>query len=239
VGLRGRSTPLRLIGELGVAETRYSTTARLPVETIWSFVEDMDNWASYLVGYQSHEKLSDDRSVWVLKGDVGALQRIVKFNVNVTEWAGPRSVRFELEGVNEPMSGHGAFSMEETTAPASATDPAPASATDPTPMTAAEPVPRRESWGARILERLLRFFHRLVHGQVERAAGADQGVGPGVARLTLELQIQPGGTMAPMIDALIQPAMKIAAEELATRIIAHLERDRDAAESPELQPPLE
>jgi carbon monoxide dehydrogenase subunit G len=215
-----------LIEELGVAEARYSTTARLPVETIWSFVEDMDNWAAYMVGYQSHEKLSDDRSVWVLKGDVGALQRIVKFNVNVTEWAGPRSVRFELEGVNEPMSGHGAFSMEETTA-APATNP-------PQPSTAT----RRESFASRILERLLRFFHRLVHGRVERAAGAGQGVGPGVARLTLELQIQPGGTMAPMIDALIQPAMKIAAEDLATRIVARLEADRDTAERPELGPPL-
>jgi hypothetical protein len=35
--------------------------------------------------------------------------------------------------------------------------------------------------------------------------------------------------MAPMIDALIQPAMKIAAEDLATRIIARLEADLDGA----------
>ncbi len=42
-----------------------------------------------------------------------------------------------------------------------------------------------------------------------------------------------------MIDALIQPAMKIAAEGLATRIIARLEADRDGAErgaEPRLQP---
>jgi carbon monoxide dehydrogenase subunit G len=207
-----------------VAKASYSTTARLPVEAIWSFVEDMDNWAEYMVGYQSHEKLSENRSVWVLKGDVGALQRIVKFNVNVTEWAGPRRVRFELEGVNELMSGLGAFSMEEY------------DGRDPAPATAAA---RRESLAARILESLMRFFHRLVHGRVERAAGADRGAGPGMARLTLELQIQPGGTMAPMIDALIQPAMKIAAEDLATRIIARLEADRDGAEpvaEPRLQP---
>ncbi len=37
-------------------------------------------------------------------------------------------------------------------------------------------------------------------------------------KLTFELRIEPGGPMAPMIDALIRPAMRVAAEDLATRI---------------------
>ena len=205
-----------------MAEVRHSTTARLPVETIWNFVEDMDNWAEYMVGYQSHEKLSADRSVWVLKGDVGALQRIVKFNVNVTEWAGPHRVHFELEGVNESMKGSGAFSMERYE--------------DADVGEAAGAGGNRSGFVGRIVERLLRFFQRLLRGRVERGAGADEGPGAGMAKLTFDLRLEPGGPMAPMIDALIRPALRIAAEDLATRIVARCEADRDGnSPQPELQ----
>ena len=51
-------------------EAEYSTTARLPVPMIWAYVREMDNWAPFLRGYQSHERQSDTDSVWVLKGDV-------------------------------------------------------------------------------------------------------------------------------------------------------------------------
>ena len=42
------------------------------------------------------------------------------------------------------------------------------------------------------------------------------------ARLTFVLRLEPGGPMAPMINALMQPAMAIAAEDLAKRILAHV-----------------
>ncbi len=42
-----------------MAESEYSTTARLPLETIWDFVKEMDNWAPFLTGYQAHEKQSE------------------------------------------------------------------------------------------------------------------------------------------------------------------------------------
>jgi carbon monoxide dehydrogenase subunit G len=211
--------------EFHLAEVRHSTTARLPVEAIWKFVEDMDNWARYVVGYQSHEKLSTDRSVWVLKGDVGVLQRVVKFNVNVTEWAGPKQVHFELEGVNEPMKGSGTFSMDRYEDGDVGEDPANEDA--------------GPGFVGRIIEGLLRFFQRLLRGRVERGAGADEGPGAGMAQLTFELRIEPGGPMAPMIDALIRPAMRVAAEDLATRIVARCEADRDRNPSAPLQPELQ
>jgi carbon monoxide dehydrogenase subunit G len=95
-----------------VPEVEYATTARLPVQTIWEFVEEMDNWASFVVGYQSHEKQSDKDSTWVLKGDVGMLARTVKFAVRIDEWDGPSRVSFSLEGLNEPMKGSGTFLLE-------------------------------------------------------------------------------------------------------------------------------
>ena len=47
--------------------------------------------------------------------------------------------------------------------------------------------------------------------------------GPVTTRMTFALRVDPGGPMAPMIDALMKPAMAAAAEKLALQIVAHLE----------------
>jgi carbon monoxide dehydrogenase subunit G len=184
-----------------MAEVEYSSVAKLPVETIWEFVQEMDNWAQWVAGYQGHEKESETESLWTLKGDVGVLARTVKFRVKVTEWAGPERVRFALEGLNEPMEGSGEFVM---------------TASGDTPS--AEP--SRRGWFSRLIDAVFRFFFRLRHGRVERE---QQAAGSGTSRLTFTLRVDPGGPMAPMVNALMRPAMLPAAENLAERIIAHLE----------------
>lgn len=194
-------------------EVEHVTTARLPVETIWDFVRDMDNWAEFVAGYQSHEKLSEDDSVWVLKGDVGMVTRIVKFNVHVQEWAPPYRVTFSLKGVNEPMEGAGTFRLEAYEREAEA-------GPDTSP---GETRARREGLLSRLFARLARFFYRLARGRAERGAGADEGPGAGMARLTFHLRVDPGGPMGKMIDAMMRPMMLPAAEDLADRIMATLE----------------
>jgi carbon monoxide dehydrogenase subunit G len=191
-----------------VAEVEYSTTAKLPIGTIWDFVREMDHWAQWVVGYQTHEKQSDTESVWVLKGDVGVLARTVRFQVTVTEWAGPERVSFALRGLNEPMQGSGAFVME----PVGAAGPAPA----------ARP---REGFLARLLAAIARFFFRLRHGRAERPASTGTA-GAAETRLTFHLRVDPGGPMAPMVNALIKPLLVPAAEDLANRILAHLEAEQ-------------
>ncbi len=191
-----------------MAEVLYSTTARLPIETIWEFVQEMDNWATFVAGYQSHEKQSERDSLWILKGDVGVLARVVRFAVHVDEWSGPSRVTFSLTGVNEPMQGSGTFLLERYEETGSALAPAP---------------PRSGVLG-RFLEALARFFYRLRHGSARRAAGADAGPGAGTSRLTFRLRIDPGGPMAPMVNALMKPLMLPAAEDLANQILATLER---------------
>ncbi len=188
-----------------MAEAEYSTTAKLPVERVWDFVKEMDNWAGFLTGYQAHEKQSETESVWTLKGDVGVLARVVKFRVNITEWAGPERVTFELEGLNEPMKGGGSFEMA----------PGEAEGASPAPVAP-------KSWLRRLIEAIFRFFFRLRHGRVERAASV-AAAGPGSSRLTFRLHVEPGGPMAPMVNAMIQPAMVPFAEDLADKIMAHLE----------------
>lgn len=194
-------------------EVEYSTTAKLPVDVIWDFVKEMDNWATFVAGYQSHEKQSPDDSVWVLKGDVGALARIVKFQVHVDEWAGPERVIFSLKGVNEPMEGSGTFLLQTWEDEAAA---------------AAAPPPPKKGWWTRLLEAITRFFFRLVHGRTERAASADSGPGAGMSRLTFRLRVDPGGPMAPMVNAMMKPMMMPAAEDLANKIMATLEQRHGA-----------
>ena len=76
----------------------------------------------------------------------------------------------------------------------------------------------------RLLEAIVRSFLRLVSGgRPERAASADAGPGAGMAKLTFRLEINPGGPMAPMVSAMMKPALLPAAEQLANAIMARLE----------------
>jgi carbon monoxide dehydrogenase subunit G len=185
-------------------EVQYSTTARLPVETIWDFVREMDSWAAFVRGYQGHEKESETESIWTLKGDVGVLARTVRFRVRVTEWNGPERVRFELEGLNEPLKGSGVFAMERFEAASAAPEPA-----------------ARRGPLARLLEALFRWLYGWRFGAARREPAG--GPGPGMARMTFSLRLEPGGPMAPMVNALLRPLLLPAAEDLANRIVAHLE----------------
>jgi carbon monoxide dehydrogenase subunit G len=183
-------------------EAEYSTTARLPVPVIWDYVREMDNWAPFLRGYQSHQKQSDVDSTWVLKGDVGMMTRTVKFQVHIDEWGEPSLVRFTLKGVNEPMQGGGEFRLA------------------PYEDASAAPAAPKLGWFAR----LVRWLYRLFAGRSERAASANAGPGAGMARLSFKLRVTPGGPMGPMVDALMKPLMLPVAEELADRIMGELEK---------------
>jgi carbon monoxide dehydrogenase subunit G len=197
-----------------VPAAEYSTSAKLPVEVIWDFVKEMDNWAAFVTGYQSHRKESETDSVWVLKGDVGVLARRLEFRVHIAEWAGPSRVRFELKGLNEPLEGSGSFELAPYEEAGAA----------PTPA-AAEP--RRGL--LRLFESLARFFLRLFSGgKPERAASAGAGPGAGMAKLSFRLELNPGGPMAPMVNALMKPVMLPAAEHLANSIMARLEERHGA-----------
>jgi carbon monoxide dehydrogenase subunit G len=192
-------------------EAEYSTTARLPVPVIWGFVREMDNWARFLRGYQSHVKQSDTDSEWVLKGDVGMVTRTVKFHVHIDEWGEPSRVRFTLKGMNEPMEGGGEFLL------------APFEDASAAAAVAAAPKPG-------VFARFVRWLYRLFAGRSERAASANAGPGAGMSRLSFRLRVKPGGPMGPMVDALMKPLMLPVAEELADRIMAELEKQASAAE---------
>jgi hypothetical protein len=195
-----------------LADATYVTTTRLPADVLWAFVQDMDHWARFVTGYQSHEKKSDTESFWTLKGDLGVLSRTLTFRVLITEWNGPSRVRFALEGQNEPMRGEGAFTIEVLAAEgAEAAPDAPPGA----------PAHTRGFW-LRLFEAFWRRVLRALGGRVSRAA-APVGAGAAAVRMSFALRLEPGGPMAPMVNAMLKPLMLPAAEDLANRILAHLE----------------
>lgn len=194
-----------------MADARYTTTTRVPPERVWDFVQDMDRWAPFVMGYQRHEKQSDTESTWTLKGDLGVMSRTLTFQVLITEWNGPSRVSFTLRGLNEPMTGEGSFTIEKES-----------------PDTAAgqETPDARQPEGtlARWLKTLVRWLFQRFAGRVDREAPPSLASGEAASRLTFELRIDPGGPMAPMVNAMIKPLLLPAAEQLADRILAHLEQ---------------
>jgi carbon monoxide dehydrogenase subunit G len=184
-------------------EVEYTTTLSLPREAVWSFVKDMNNWAPFLTGYQRHEILSDTDSIWTLKGDVGVLARVVRLQAHVTDWSGPDRVAFTLTGLNEQVDGGGELVMREGTV-------------------APPPAPR--PFFRRLLDGVARWFFRLMHGSAPARALPTRG-GEG-SLLTFTLRMEAGGPTGPLVNAMLAPALAPAAEDLANRIAAHLEKTR-------------
>jgi carbon monoxide dehydrogenase subunit G len=194
-------------------EVEYVTTVNLPPETIWEFVKDMNNWAPMLTGYQKHEIIDDTDSIWTLKGDVGVLARRVELRAHVTEWNGPERVSFTLTGINEEVDGGGTLSIGTS-------DP---SSTAPKSTALAKP----EGLFRKMLNGIFRFFFRLMHGKgPERAkttAPADNA-----SELRFVLRMDAGGPTGPLVNAMLAPALLPAAEDLANKIAAHLEKQHAA-----------
>jgi carbon monoxide dehydrogenase subunit G len=200
-----------------VAEAEYTTTTRVPIDAVWAFVQEMDNWGRFVTGYQKHEKQDDRHSTWTLKGDVGVLSRTLTFAVEIVEWNGPSRVSFTLKGKNEPMQGEGTFTLSEE------------GGTSAAPIAVAAPEPPKPN----ALFRLFQSFWRWLLGragggapQRDASAALPAPAGATTTRLRFALKLTPGGPMAPMVEAMIRPLLLPAAEDLANRILAQLEAEQ-------------
>lgn len=195
-------------------ECTYTATVHAPLASTWSFVAEMDNWAPLLTGYQGHEKQDDTTSIWRLRGDVGMLSREVQLRVAITEWRDGEQVDFTLTGINEQVQGDGTFTITST-------------ATEALTAPPADPQPASESptgWFARLVAWFARRLFRSQHGHepalaapVHDTASPQDAVDEHV-ELQFRLRMEAGGPMAPMINAMLQPALLPATEELATKI---------------------
>jgi carbon monoxide dehydrogenase subunit G len=199
-------------------EVEYSTRMHLTPEDIWEFVKDMNNWAPMLTGYQKHEILSETDSIWTLKGDVGVLSRMVQLKAHVTEWNGPAKVAFTLTGLNEQVDGGGELVMSTVTADApGALAPVPAK-------------PKKSLW-RRFVDALFRKLFRAMHGGGPARKELTAVAGRPTSQLTFTLRMDAGGPTGPLVNAMLAPALLPAAEDLANKIAAHLEKVHGISES--------
>ena len=195
-------------------EVEYTTVVNLPPEKVWDFVKDMNNWAPFLTGYQKHQILSDTDSIWTLKGDVGVLARTVELKAHITEWNGPERVSFTLSGINELVDGGGTLFMGPYTQA----------------VADAAPIVKRRSFFGRIVDAIFRFFFRRVNGPApERETRALPLPNGSASRLQFVLRMDAGGPSGPLVNAMLGPALLPAAEDLANKIAAHLEKTHAAA----------
>lgn len=180
-------------------ECRQTRAVDLPLSAIWTFVQDMDNWAPMMKGYVAHEKQSEADSIWTLKGDLGPFSKTVKIAVHIDEWRDAESISFTLKGVGEAVEGSGSFQLSESAPPA------------PPP---APPKP----WWTRLLDWIL-------GRKEEPLALPDERTSHVVFNFTIEAQ----GPMGPMINALLGPWSDEVASELLQSVGDHLEGKQEAA----------
>ena len=191
-------------------EVAYTAAMRQPLETVWAFIRDMNNWAPFLTGYQKHEIIDSTDSLWTLKGEVGILSRIVELRAHVTEWTPPEKVSFTLTGLNEVVEGGGTLVLRTAT-PAAREE------------KAAEPP--KEGWLRRLLGALARFLFRLTHrSDAAPALPAPPRAGSEAVALEFTLRMDAGGPAGPLVNAMLGPALEPAVEDLAKKIAAHLEK---------------
>ena len=81
----------------------------LPIEKVWSFISDMDNWAPLVPGYLEHDILNDRQSTWKFIGEIGVVQKTVHLKIDIIKWQEPSKVTFNLSGLNENFKGNGYF----------------------------------------------------------------------------------------------------------------------------------
>lgn len=233
-------------------DVTYTTEIDAAAQRVWDYVEDFDNWAHLMIGYEKYELIDERQSLWTLRGDVGILSRAVDIRVDITEWVPPSRVAFVVTGVTERLSGSGSFLLEALpadpppdpgTVAAEPETAEPETAAAPPPVAAPEVPPERG-----LLDRLRLAFGRFVLRRLRRrqpppgpatdpapapvpvatptaepAPAAQPAPSRDRSRLTFQLEVRPGGPMAPMLELLMSPMLEPAAEDLALGIRRALE----------------
>lgn len=216
-----------------MSQIEYAVQVNAPIDRVWSFIEDFDNWAHFVIGYQKKQIIDDKRSIWTLRGDVGMLAREVDIQVDITEWVPGERVSFDITGLTERINGSGSMVMTAVLPGEDVVDGVVGGkAGDP-------------SWGKRLQAKMARSVidrvaksgetaHSSETTQAEETISAedeqDVAYDGEASRLAGTLKLQPGGAMAPMIDMLMAPMLQPAAEDLVRGIRGALEKStRDTA----------
>lgn len=94
---------------------KHQVTLNLPIDHVWNFVSNMDNWAPLVPGYTEHVMVNEFESIWKIHGDLSVIERTVSLRVTITEWIEPTNVHFQISGLNGACTGEGYFQAKPLT----------------------------------------------------------------------------------------------------------------------------
>ncbi len=100
---------MRWKGGKSLPSGTYQVEVELPINKIWDFVKDMDNWAPLIPGYIQHRKITNRQSTWEFYSNIGFIKKKINLMATIEEWIEPTRVTFNLKGLNEELSGGGYF----------------------------------------------------------------------------------------------------------------------------------
>jgi carbon monoxide dehydrogenase subunit G len=95
-----------------VANGKYTIDLPVSIQNIWTYISDIDQWASSIPGYVSHEISNEKQSTWAIKGDLGLMKKTAKLQVDITEWLEPTKVSFTFKSLAEDFVGKGYYEAE-------------------------------------------------------------------------------------------------------------------------------
>lgn len=78
-----------------------------PIEWVWEYIKDFNDWAPLIPGYVSHKIVNEKESNWAFKTDIGPLKKKIEFRLDILSMHAPRSMTFQVNGLNEGFTGHG------------------------------------------------------------------------------------------------------------------------------------
>ncbi|OXM14784.1 CoxG family protein [Paenibacillus herberti] len=90
----------------------HSVEIAVPLQTVWAFIKDANNWEPLVPGYIEHEILNNQESTWTFKGDLGFTKKVIKLQIVMKEPVEPTRVSFDLTGISDAVEGEGYFEAE-------------------------------------------------------------------------------------------------------------------------------
>lgn len=188
------------------------------IDELWEYMSHFENWAPHVIGFQKLEVVDDIRSIWTLRGDVGILAREVDIQVDLGEQVPGERAEFTLTGLTEKISGTGSFRMR----PLGTGDDADEAAQD-APSSTTNSSKRWQRGLYNVVSRGMRSSSSEQEASSTTAATStvtenDELEPRGKSRLTFKLEVSPGGPMAPMLEVLMAPMLKPAADDICERV---------------------
>jgi carbon monoxide dehydrogenase subunit G len=85
----------------------FKTVVKIPIETVWVFLNSMDDWQKVIPGYISHEIKNNQVSIWQVKSNFGMIKKKIHFKAEIIDWDEYERISFRLTGISDKFNGHG------------------------------------------------------------------------------------------------------------------------------------